>query len=209
MVIDEEFIKHLKGKSTFEEYLLLYTLVRLLKPKKILEIGTWKGASAIVMGKALQDMDIDGHIYTIEVHPELVKIAQDEIKKHGLSEIITVVHGRSEVEAKKFEDMDLIFIDGEHEYSQAKADWEAVKGHGKIYLFHDAFNPGPKRVLKEILMEGEYRVVFLDYPFGEIYHDGIAYQKYKGGFAIVESTNTDTKSAFGIIINRPPKYVER
>ena len=45
---------------------LLYSLISHLKPKKILEFGTGGGYSTLCMAKALDDHDIDSHIYTID-----------------------------------------------------------------------------------------------------------------------------------------------
>ena len=56
---------HLQGK-------LLEMLVRMLAPKRILEIGTFTGYSAICMAKGL---DKGGELHTIEIDDELEDIA--------------------------------------------------------------------------------------------------------------------------------------
>lgn len=58
----------LDGHSADEETLmLLYGLVRYLKPALIVEAGTYKGHAALTMGLALRDGGIDGAVWTADV----------------------------------------------------------------------------------------------------------------------------------------------
>ena len=52
---------HLQGR-------LLKMLVQMIRPKNILEIGTFSGYSAISMAEGLDD---DGHLYTFEINDEM------------------------------------------------------------------------------------------------------------------------------------------
>lgn len=71
----------------------LYSLVRLLKPKRVLETGTHWGIGASYMGLALQDNgpDDSGHdarLDTIEFLPEIWARAKRRIETMGLQDIV-------------------------------------------------------------------------------------------------------------------------
>lgn len=83
-------------------------LVTLKKPKKILELGTAIGYSSIVMGLSFSD----SNIVTLEKNPKMIEIAQNNIRKFGLDDRITVV----ECDAYEYllncsSKFDMIFID--------------------------------------------------------------------------------------------------
>ena len=91
---------------------LISVVTKLLKPKKILEVGCAIGYSAIIMAQATEK---DGKITTLEYNPEMVKIARENINKAGLSGRIRVI----EADAKDYisyidedETFDLVFLDG-------------------------------------------------------------------------------------------------
>ncbi|WP_303970056.1 O-methyltransferase [Sporosarcina ureae] len=70
----------------------LYTLIGLLKiqqPKRILEIGSAIGYSAIRLAKAIPD----AIIYTVERDTERYEKAVENIERSGLQERITIIHG--------------------------------------------------------------------------------------------------------------------
>ena len=69
---------------------LLKMLVALSGARRILEIGTFAGYSALAMAEALPP---DGHIDTLELSPEHVAKALEHIARGGQSERITVHQG--------------------------------------------------------------------------------------------------------------------
>lgn len=84
--------------------------LRIIQPKKILEIGTAIGYSAIRMAQALPDATI----VTIEKDEERYEVAVANIEKMQLSNRITVLLGDANElkdETEKFAPYDLIFID--------------------------------------------------------------------------------------------------
>lgn len=79
------------------------------KPKRILEIGTAVGYSAICFSKYLSE---DGRIDTIERDEERVKQAVENIKKMGLENKISIYSGDAvEILPTLTEKYDMIFID--------------------------------------------------------------------------------------------------
>jgi len=60
------------------------------KPKKLLELGTAIGYSAILMSEYL---DEGGTIVTIENYDKRIPVARENIKKAGKEKIITLIEG--------------------------------------------------------------------------------------------------------------------
>ena len=90
----------------------LNLICRMLKPKNILEIGTFTGYSALSMAYGT---DEKSHLYTIEVNPEQEDIIRKYVEKSGFSERITLIIGEAKNEIPKFEDdfFELIFLDAD------------------------------------------------------------------------------------------------
>lgn len=81
----------------------------ILKPKKILEIGTAVGFSSILMSRSLQE---DGKIKTIERHAVMYNDAIKNIKDFGLEKKIEVLFGdANDILPKLEESFDFIFMD--------------------------------------------------------------------------------------------------
>jgi caffeoyl-CoA O-methyltransferase len=95
---------HLQGK-------LLEILSRMLKPKFILEIGTYTGYSAICLAKGLSD---DGKLITIEKNDEIIPFSQHFIERAGLNEKIEILTGDALdiIPTLKLK-FDLVFIDAD------------------------------------------------------------------------------------------------
>lgn len=80
-----------------------------IKPKRILEIGTAVGYSAICFSEYLSE---NGIIDTIERDEERIKQAKENIKKVGVEDKINIYEGDAiEVLPKLNEKYDIIFID--------------------------------------------------------------------------------------------------
>ena len=89
-----------------ESVVALLTIVQSLAPKRVLEVGTAIGYSAM----QLASVDPSIHVTTLERDPAMVDVANKFIAKHGFSNQIDVVH----IDAAQFtptEMVDLIFID--------------------------------------------------------------------------------------------------
>ena len=86
---------------------LIEVLIRFGRAEKILEIGTAIGYSAIAMCSAGAS-----DVTSIEILPEMVDIARENIKKSGFSEEIRVIQGNAGEILKEMEgEFDIIFID--------------------------------------------------------------------------------------------------
>lgn len=96
---------------------MLQMLSRMIRPRSILEIGTFTGYSALCFARGLAP---EGHIHTIEVNDEIVDIPLKYFKKAGLEDKITLYVGDAlKIIPTLNYTFDLVFIDGEKsEYIQ-------------------------------------------------------------------------------------------
>jgi predicted O-methyltransferase YrrM len=96
----------------------LYTIAKLTKPQRILEVGTAIGYSAIWLGRATAQQGT--RITTIEINPETAKIARANLKEAGLLEGIEILIGDGlEMCRRLTGPYDLLFIDAAKEQYRA------------------------------------------------------------------------------------------
>ncbi len=85
----------------------------MIKPDRILEIGTFTGYSALCLARGLKTK---GKLYTIESNEELEEIAQRYFDSSGMSNRIKLIIGDALNEIPKLnETFDLVFIDADKE----------------------------------------------------------------------------------------------
>ena len=95
---------HVQGK-------ILETISCLLQPKKILEIGTFTGYSALCLAKGLQK---DGQLHTIELREEDAKTAKDFFSKSLHNKKIVLHVGYAlDIIPTLHEQWDIVFIDAD------------------------------------------------------------------------------------------------
>lgn len=98
-------------------------IVRSNNIKNVLEVGTAIGYSGILMAKEIEKNN--GKLYTIEIDEERYNLAQENFKKSGLKNIVSI-KGDAVEEIKKIdENFDFVFID-------------ASKGH-YLEFFEDSY----------------------------------------------------------------------
>ena len=79
------------------------------KPRKILEIGTLYGYSAILMGSMLPEGQNQGKVTTIEIDKESANIARKNIEEAALDERVEVVNGDAlDIIPKLHENLDMV-----------------------------------------------------------------------------------------------------
>lgn len=89
---------------------LLKLLVKMIRPKNILEIGTYTGYSAICMAEGL---DNDGKLYTFEIDDELEDFTRSWIEGSPVSDKIVFTIGSALEQVPQMGiKFDLAFIDG-------------------------------------------------------------------------------------------------
>ncbi|MBN1790320.1 MAG: O-methyltransferase [Bacteroidales bacterium] len=97
---------HLQGK-------LLEMISHMIRPDRVLEIGTFTGYSAICLARGLSE---NGLLHTIDINDELTEMALKYFGQAGLTEKIIVHTGDArEIIPGLRENFDLVFIDGDKE----------------------------------------------------------------------------------------------
>lgn len=90
---------------------LLTMVSRMIQPKRILEIGTFTGYSAICLAKGLKG---DGFLHTIESRPSEAKVAREFFDKSKFKDQIILHEGDAkEVIKDLHESWDLVFVDAD------------------------------------------------------------------------------------------------
>lgn len=88
---------------------LMRTLLVMNKPKRILEVGTAIGFSALFMSEFMPE---DGHITTIEKYEKRIPVARENFRKFHKEERITLLEGDAGEILKELEGtFDFIFMD--------------------------------------------------------------------------------------------------
>lgn len=89
---------------------LLGQIIKKHKPKVIVEVGTLVGYSAILMSQYLFK---GGKIITIEVDPYFAKIAQRNLQKAGVEDLVEIKVGDAKRILPKLDiKIDMLFLDG-------------------------------------------------------------------------------------------------
>ena len=115
------------------------------KPKRVLQLGTLMGYSALVIADALE---FDGHLTTVDIDARKLELAEMYARKSGLDQVISIIHGDSldpAVIAELREDgpYDLIYLDTSHYYDNTRAELAAYASypgimHGaSLFVLHD------------------------------------------------------------------------
>lgn len=90
---------------------ILVQVIREAKPKRVLEIGTLIGYSAVLMGKELGS---DARVAAIEINADRAKMAEENIKRSEIRPTVEVIVGDAlEVLPKIEGEFDMVFIDAD------------------------------------------------------------------------------------------------
>jgi predicted O-methyltransferase YrrM len=104
---------------------LLYLLARMVRARRILEIGTLGGYSTIWLARALP---AEGLVVTLEADPKHFEVAQKNIKRAGLAKRVDQRLGIAletlpDLDKEGAGPFDFIFIDADKESSEEYFEW--------------------------------------------------------------------------------------
>ena len=111
----ETYLKVLNPRMISGHYQgrILSLISKIISPKKILEIGTYTGYSAICL---CEGMDKDGILHTIDNKKELVEIQNKYFKKANLKDkIVQHLGDAKNIITSIDEEFDIVFIDADKE----------------------------------------------------------------------------------------------
>lgn len=121
---------------------VLKMLTKMIRPKNVLEIGTFTGYSAISIALALEKNSI---ITTIDINDEIKDFTQKFIDESNLNKKIKFIIGDAlEVIPKLQQTFDLVFIDGEKN--------EYLKYYNTVF---DKINKGGYIIADNVLWSGK------------------------------------------------------
>ncbi|KXK03029.1 MAG: hypothetical protein NBKEAIPA_02152 [Nitrospirae bacterium] len=162
---------------TVRQTAYLFGLVRRMKPRKVIEIGRYKGGSTVTIAAAMAGQ---GEFWSIDIGEKEARLHQraaartfdDEIRdicnRFGLR--VTLLVGDSRAIQVETGEVDLVFIDGDHSYEGVRNDFERFGTRvrvGGAVLFDDAcdeamfhtHSESVGKLLTEIVAAGSFRLV--------------------------------------------------
>jgi len=135
---------------------LLSMLSHLIRPRRVLEIGTFTGYATLCLAEGLAE---GGHVHTIEINPERESRIRRYVAAAGLSEVITLYIGdaRDVLAGLVGEVWDLVFIDA-----------DKINNERYFELVMDQVRPGGLLIVDNVLWGGK---ALPDYPLKANDHD--------------------------------------
>jgi predicted O-methyltransferase YrrM len=160
-------LNHGVASLQIDEAALLYSLARDVQSGPIAEIGRFKGGSTLVFASALPaGTELWSYDFHVALRPDMPGSELDAelrgaLERFGVADKVHLLVADSRTADPPPEPLELLFIDGDHSYEGAKADyerWRAFVRPGGHLLFHDAVDtggygnvyPGVARLMGEI-----------------------------------------------------------
>jgi predicted O-methyltransferase YrrM len=168
---------------------LYYSLARIVRPKRAVVIGSYRGFVPLVIGKALSDNAEGGRVIFIDPSfvddfwkdPETVRtyFASFEVTNVEHFPVTTQEYTKSQ-SYRSLDRLGMVFIDGYHSEEQARFDYGAFEGMmdpAGIMLLHDTLECatsriyGPERAYERRVkcfadkLKGNSRLQVFDLPF--------------------------------------------
>lgn len=160
-----------EGWLSLDEARLLNTLAAEVTTGCIVEVGAYRGRSAIALSAGAQS---GIPVYAVDPHAEmwvdgkLAYAGPDDraafyraMLDSGASRNVHLLNSTSERLTPGWDTpVSLLWIDGDHTYEGVRRDWDCWKPHlvqGATVVFDDAHDPnvGPQRLIHELLESGE------------------------------------------------------
>lgn len=166
------------GTLPLTELLVICATTRFLRPRRVFEIGTFRGASTVLLARHAPD---GAEILTLDLPPAdtATRFAIDNGDITGKPFTVGEFYRGTPYEAKVRQlfgdsstfdyspyahDVDLVFVDGNHAYDAVKVDsehaFELLKPGGTIIWddYHPEWGEGVMRALHELRDRGLYRI---------------------------------------------------
>jgi predicted O-methyltransferase YrrM len=144
-------LNHGVASLQFDEAALLFRLARHVETGPIAEIGRFKGGSTVVFSSAMREgVELWSYDLHVALRPDmsgeqLDRELEDALTRLGVRDRVHLLVGDSRTVDPPPAPVELLFIDGDHSYEGAKADfdrWSAFVRNGGHVLFHDAVDSG-------------------------------------------------------------------
>ena len=154
--------------SEFKRYSNLLQIILKIKPKKLLEIGIYKGLRSLEMIKAAKSFNSEIKFYGFDMFemffykkdilsselskkPKSMKVIKELLETHARIKLIKGNTFKTLPEFPKKNKIDFIFIDGGHSVKTIRNDWNQSKKlmHKNTVVVFDDFYSGDKNLIKK------------------------------------------------------------
>jgi predicted O-methyltransferase YrrM len=144
-------LNHGVASLQIDEAALLFRLARDIESGPVAEIGRFKGGSTVVFASALPaGVELWSYDFHVALRPDMPGAELDEelraaLVRFGLDGKVHLLVADSRTAEPPPGELALLFIDGDHSYEGAKADfdrWSAFVRPGGHVLLHDAVDTG-------------------------------------------------------------------
>ena len=144
-------LSHGVASLQIDEAALLYRLGRDATTGPVVEIGRFKGGSTFIFASSMRD---GVELWSYDVHialrpdmpgPQLDAELRAALERYRLAHKVHLIVADSRTADPPHRPIEVLFIDGDHSYEGAKADyerWGAMVRPGGHLLFHDAVDSG-------------------------------------------------------------------
>lgn len=148
----------------FGEAEVLYDMPRIIGGGTIANLGHARGGSAILMGLCLKELELEGHVYSVDTFERLTgdDTKEPEARRNlaavDVADYVTLCVGTTDEWAKKLahKEFDFLFIDADHSYGGVLNDfknWTPMVKVGGLVGFHDTNQDFSHRVLVEQVLD--------------------------------------------------------
>jgi MMP 1-O-methyltransferase len=164
-------VAQVEGWLHLDEAWALHEAVRNLdvhgQPSTVVEIGSWKGRSTVALALGIKTRGA-GTVFAIDPHtgspgstalgPVITAVEfQRNIAAAGVDSVVKLLVTTSHAARPQFaaKSVDLLFIDGSHEYEDVMtdiADWQTALKDKSVVAFNDPSAPGVYRALRELVL---------------------------------------------------------
>lgn len=137
-----------------EDRLFLYSIVRTFRPYRALEIGVFRGGSALIITNAMEDNEV-GSLVGIDPYPN-IKYKKEAF--HNRYKLLKSSSPEAIPEAVKLlgGQLDFVLLDSIHIFDQVYKEIKTIlpyMSEDSIILIHDAFHYGVNAAIEKIIKE--------------------------------------------------------
>ena len=163
-------VEQTEGWLSLDEAIELKQIASEVDQGVIVEVGSYRGRSAIALAAGARDgvpvFAIDPHELSVESEsltygPADRAAFYEAMLRSGASQKVRLLNASSETLAPAWpQRVGMLWIDGDHTYEGVRRDWDCWKPHlirNAVVVFDDAHDPavGPYRLINELIEAGE------------------------------------------------------
>jgi len=181
-------VRELPGWLRDEDVLKLYELGR-LGAQPVLEVGAYRGKSAVVLASALRAAGGEGRLVSVDIDPVALASAREAVRERGLEDLVIFARGTLQALVRAYPGIrpGVVFVDGDHSLEGVRRDLEtleAIVPSGSLMLFHDyldARNDDPGEAHIDVLRGVRESWVMRDCEFAGVFGCCGLYRRASGG----------------------------